>query len=230
MTRLTNIDIAAAVERAVDALATEKERGSAPQAALLLLGEALVRDYRTAPSDRPTTRTFYTKDRLRLAFPSAGAAVPSDKSFHATPDQLGRWLQGHRHRDHVAGEPVEVQLVGPTAPQRGDDGIGRHLYLHVVITTTTTGSVLHDSRTNPTTFTAAEPAPYRPQVATINEVPAPLPDFVGRDVEFNDIVSWLSGSGASAPTFILHGPPGSGKTELAIRAAHALSEQVSIRC
>ena len=229
MTRLTNIDIAAAVERAVDALVTEKERGSAPQATLLLLGKALVRDYRTAPSDRPTTRTFYTKDRLRLAFPAVGATAPSEKSFHATPDQLGRWLDGRRHRDHVAGEPVEVQLVGPTAPQRGDGGIGRHLYLHVVITTPTTGSVLHDSRTNPTTFMAAEPAPYRPAVATINEIPAPLPDFVGRDVEFNDIVASLSGCEASAPTFILHGPPGSGKTELAIRAAHALSEQFSIR-
>lgn len=229
MTRLTNIDIADLVERAVDALASEKERGSAPQAALLLLGKALARDYRTAPSDRPTTRTFYTKDRLRLAFPAVGATAPSEKSFHATPDQLGRWLQGRRHRDHVAGEPVEVQLVGPTAPQRSDGGIGRHLYLHVVITATTPGTVLHDSRATLTTFTSAEPAPYRPQVATINEFPAPLPDFVGRDVEFNDIVSWLSESEASAPTFVLHGPPGSGKTELAIRAAHALSEEFSIR-
>gem|GEM_PF-3402028 len=227
--RLTNIDIAAAVERAVDALATEKERGSAPQATLLLLGNALARDYRTAPSDRPTTRTFYTKDRLRLAFPAVGATAPSEKSFHATADQLGRWLQGRRHRDYVAGEPVDVRLVGPTAPQRGDGGIGRHLYLHVVITTATTKSVLHDSRTNPTTFTTAEPAPSRPQVAAINEIPAPLPDFVGRDVEFNDVVSWLSGSEASAPTFILHGPPGSGKTELALRAAHALSEEFSTR-
>lgn len=43
MMRLTNIDIAAAVERAVDKLATEKERGSAPQATLLLLGKALAR-------------------------------------------------------------------------------------------------------------------------------------------------------------------------------------------
>ncbi|HYK02229.1 MAG TPA: AAA family ATPase [Thermoanaerobaculia bacterium] len=229
MTRLTNIDIAAVVERAVDALAAEKERRSAPQATLLVLGRALARDYRTAPADLPTTRSFYTKDRLRLAFPAVGATAPSEKSFHATPDQLGRWLQGRRHRDHVAGEPVEVQLVGPTAPQRGDGGIGRHLYLHVAITAATTGSVLHDSRATPTRFTPAELAPYHPQVATINEIPAPLPDFVGRDFEFNDIVSWLSGSEASAPTFILHGPPGSGKTELAIRAAHALSEQFSIR-
>lgn len=229
MMRFTNIDIAAVVERAIDALATEKERGSAPQATLLLLGRALARDYRTAPADLPTTRTFYTKDRLRLSFPAVGATAPSEKSFHATPDQLGRWLQGRRLRDHIAGEPVEVQLVGPTAPQRGDGGIGRHLYLHVVITAATTGSVLHDSRATPTTFTPAELAPYRPQVATINEIPAPLPDFVGRDVEFHDIVSWVGGSEASAPTFILHGPPGSGKTELAIRAAHALSEQFSIR-
>lgn len=227
--RLTNIDIAAAVEGAVDALATEKERGSAPQATLLLLGKALARDYRTAPADLPTTRTFYTKDRLRLAFPAVGATAPSEKSFHATPDQLGRWLQGRWHRDHVAGEPVAVQLVGPTAPQRGDGGIGRHLYLHVVITTPASGSVLHDSRTTQTTFTPAESVPYRAQVATINEIPAPLPDFVGRDVEFNDIVSWVGESGTSASTFVLHGPPGSGKTELSIRAAHALSEQFSIR-
>lgn len=229
MSGLTNIDVAALVERATEALAVEKERGSAPQATLRLLGRALARDYRVAPADRPTTRTFYTKDRLRLALPAVGAAVPSEKSFHATPDQLGRWLKDRRHRDTVGGEPVEVRFVGPTAPQREDGGIGRHLYLQVVITAAATGVVLHDSRSVQATFTPAEAEPYRPQWAAINEIPAPLPDFTGRDAEFEDLRSWLGDSASSAPTYVLHGPPGSGKTELAIRVAHALSEQFSIR-
>ncbi|MEO8382922.1 MAG: ATP-binding protein, partial [Acidobacteriota bacterium] len=229
MSGLTNVDVAALVERATEALAAQKERGSAPQATLLLLGRALARDYRVAPADRPTTRTFYTKDRLRLALPAVGAMTPSEKSFHATPDQLGRWAKDRRHRDTVGGETVDVQFVGPTAPQREDEGIGRHLYLHVVITAAATGVVLHDSRSVQATFTPAEPEPYRPQWAAINEIPAPLPDFTGREAEFEDMRSWLGARASSAPTYVLHGPPGSGKTELAIRVAQALSEQFSIR-
>jgi tetratricopeptide (TPR) repeat protein/DNA polymerase III delta prime subunit len=229
MSRLTSIDVAALVEHATEAFAVEKERGSTPQATLLLLGRALARDYRIAPADRPSMRTFYTKDRLRLALPAIGATAPSEKSFHATPDQLGRWLKDRRHRDAVAGETVEVQFVGPTAPQREDGGIGRHLYLQVVVTAAATGVVLHDSRSVQATFTPAEPEAYRPQWAAINEIPAPLQDFTGRAAEFEDMLSWLRESTSSSPTYVLHGPPGSGKTELAIRVAHGLADQFSVR-
>jgi len=228
MMSFTNIDIAQLAERATTTLAEEKDRGSAPRAALLLLGHALARDFRTAPADQPTIRTFYTKENLRLALPAFSASATKE-SFHATPDQLGRWLTTRRHTDAHNGIPVDVQFVGPTAPQRGDHGHRRQLYFHVVVTARDAQSVLYDSRSIAATFIpATPPSPDQPQL-TISEIPAPLPDFVGREAEFEELKARLVPTAEQAPTYVLHGPPGSGKTELAIRAAHALADTFSIR-
>lgn len=215
------------MERATDAFAEAKTRGSAPHAALLLLGHALARDYRSAPGDQPSTRTFYTKASLRHALPTHGAHA-AEKSFHATPDQLGRWLAERPHRDRIGNIDVVVRFVGPTAPQRADGGEPRYLYLHTVISRANDGATLHDSRSLDTTFLPA-PAVAIPAAAPkrIAEIPAPLPDFVGRDAVFSELTEELRAERTA--TYVLHGPPGSGKTELAIRVAHALADAFSIR-
>jgi tetratricopeptide (TPR) repeat protein/DNA polymerase III delta prime subunit len=215
------------VARATDALAEEKTRGSAPHATLLLLGHALAHDYRSAPGDQPSTRTFYTKASLRNALATHGAHA-SEKSFHATPDQLGRWLAERPHRDRIGNVDLVVRFVGPTAPQREDGGQPRYLYLHVAISRASDGATLHDSRSLDTAFVPAPAVAMAAAVAKrIAEIPAPLPDFVGRDAVFKELTEELRA--ARTATYVLHGPPGSGKTELAIRVAHALADDFTIR-
>ncbi|MPZ86043.1 MAG: tetratricopeptide repeat protein [Actinophytocola sp.] len=61
--------------------------------------------------------------------------------------------------------------------------------------------------------------------AVPRQLPAGLTGFVGREEALAALVRGLTAAGgSSAPVFAIHGPGGAGKTALALRAAHAISE------
>jgi tetratricopeptide (TPR) repeat protein len=66
-----------------------------------------------------------------------------------------------------------------------------------------------------------EPSGYRlvPRKPGPRQLPADLPDFVGRTEEIAKAL------GSTAPVLAITGPPGVGKTSLAVHLAHRLSEQ-----
>src|SRR5207245_10164401 len=71
---------------------------------------------------------------------------------------------------------------------------------------------------------AAVPSPtldVSAPVATPGNLPFPLTSFVGREVELVEIARLL----ASSRLVTLTGPPGAGKTRLALQAAHGLARE-----
>src|SRR5947209_5663988 len=83
---------------------------------------------------------------------------------------------------------------------------------------------------------AADPAPAvvgetAPVVVTA-PFPADLPDLVGRETEIAQLESWLdTASSRPAPAVLtVSGPPGAGKTSLAVHLAHRLAGRYRTRC
>ncbi|MBP2473829.1 DNA-binding SARP family transcriptional activator/tetratricopeptide (TPR) repeat protein [Crossiella equi] len=74
----------------------------------------------------------------------------------------------------------------------------------------------------PAPVVAPVPAPTRP--GSLSQLPPNIAGFVGREEETTDLGELLRGAGSamSVPVVTLTGPPGVGKTALAIRAAHAV--------
>lgn len=68
------------------------------------------------------------------------------------------------------------------------------------------------------------PAATVPGWPTPRQLPRDIPDFVGRD-DTVDLVSVLLGDPDSMPVVTVTGSPGTGKTTLAIRAAHRVAER-----
>ncbi|TXS53163.1 tetratricopeptide repeat protein [Streptomyces sp. uw30] len=66
------------------------------------------------------------------------------------------------------------------------------------------------------------------------QLPEPMGPFAGRRPEMARIGQWVQAARASTETkptvVVLHGPPGSGRTALAIRAAHELKDQFRGAC
>ncbi|WP_158103273.1 AfsR/SARP family transcriptional regulator, partial [Crossiella equi] len=64
-------------------------------------------------------------------------------------------------------------------------------------------------------------------VRGLPRLPPDLPDFVGREQELAQVAELLAGGPlrTAAPIVVLSGPPGRGKTALAVRAAHRLAER-----
>ncbi|EHR60280.1 AfsR/SARP family transcriptional regulator [Saccharomonospora cyanea] len=86
-------------------------------------------------------------------------------------------------------------------------------------------AILHDEE--PTTFRAlgpaevrtwrpAEPSPSGPGC----QLPPDIADFVGRERELTDIHAALRRKGSAPSIVVMSGPPGVGKTTVAVRAAH----------
>ncbi|TXS07757.1 ATP-binding protein, partial [Streptomyces sp. adm13(2018)] len=69
---------------------------------------------------------------------------------------------------------------------------------------------------------------------SFSQLPDPGGDFAGRREELARITRWVQTGRASAATrptvVLLHGEPGSGRTALAVRAAHALRDQFRGAC
>jgi tetratricopeptide (TPR) repeat protein/DNA-binding XRE family transcriptional regulator len=69
---------------------------------------------------------------------------------------------------------------------------------------------------------APQPAPA-PAAAPVCQLPADLPDFVGRDHELDRLCTALAAADRAVPLAAVSGPPGIGKTALTVRAAHRLA-------
>ncbi|MGO1053155.1 AfsR/SARP family transcriptional regulator [Crossiella sp. CA198] len=71
------------------------------------------------------------------------------------------------------------------------------------------------------------PIAEAPRAGVPRQLPPDLADFVGREPELTQIGELLAGAapGTAAPIVVLSGPPGIGKTALAVRAAHRLGER-----
>ncbi|MER5274778.1 tetratricopeptide repeat protein [Streptomyces sp. NPDC002809] len=69
---------------------------------------------------------------------------------------------------------------------------------------------------------------------SFSHLPAPETRFAGRRAELTRIGQWVHAARASTETkptvVVLHGPPGAGRTSLAIRAAHDLKDQFRGAC
>ncbi|MDQ0811534.1 tetratricopeptide (TPR) repeat protein [Streptomyces sp. B3I7] len=69
---------------------------------------------------------------------------------------------------------------------------------------------------------------------SFGQLPAPVDRFAGRRTELSRIAQWVHAARASTGTrptvVVLHGAPGSGRTSLALRAAHDLRDQFRGAC
>jgi tetratricopeptide (TPR) repeat protein len=87
----------------------------------------------------------------------------------------------------------------------------------------------------PAEQTALPGAPAEPAVATaLARASAQLPlqqgSFFGRDAAISRIAGWAEEGGTRATVVVLHGPPGAGRTALAVRAAQVLAARFSGSC
>ncbi|WHT21202.1 BTAD domain-containing putative transcriptional regulator [Crossiella sp. CA-258035] len=80
----------------------------------------------------------------------------------------------------------------------------------------------NDSSLGPATPHTSAPSAAAPRGAGLSQLPPNIADFVGRDAEIGHIGELLRGAGSamSVPVVTLTGPPGVGKTALAVQAAH----------
>ncbi len=74
-------------------------------------------------------------------------------------------------------------------------------------------------------LSAVPPPAGRPPAP--RQLPAVTPNFVGRDAERETLTALLSEASASAPIAVISGPPGVGKTTLAVRWAHQAAHRFS---
>ncbi|MFE4823228.1 AAA family ATPase [Streptomyces sp. NPDC056704] len=69
---------------------------------------------------------------------------------------------------------------------------------------------------------------------SFGQLPEPAGPFTGRRTELNRVAQWVHAARASTETkptvVVLHGAPGSGRSTLAIRAAHSLKDQFRGAC
>ena len=69
---------------------------------------------------------------------------------------------------------------------------------------------------------------------SFGQLPEPDGPFAGRRAELAQIAQWVHAARASTETrptvVVLHGAPGSGRTTLAVRAAHELKDQFRGAC
>ena len=66
-------------------------------------------------------------------------------------------------------------------------------------------------------------AEVRPAWIPVRQLPAPPPDFTGRLADIESLIRRMPG--ASLPVTVITGPPGAGKTALAVKVAHLLSSK-----
>lgn len=69
---------------------------------------------------------------------------------------------------------------------------------------------------------------------SFTQLPDPVRPFAGRKAELERVAQWVRQARAATETrptvVVLHGPPGSGRTALALRAAHELNDQFRGAC
>ncbi|MFG2994621.1 AAA family ATPase [Streptomyces sp. NPDC048257] len=74
----------------------------------------------------------------------------------------------------------------------------------------------------PTTAAAAHTTPLRPLVVP-RQLPFCRPDLTGHEHRLADLIALLTDPRSPAPSAVISGPPGSGKSALAARAAHRVA-------
>ncbi|MCS7478914.1 hypothetical protein ACFFQW_36280 [Umezawaea endophytica] len=108
----------------------------------------------------------------------------------------------------------------PASPERAVRAVVlrlRHLLgVPDLVTTEPSGYRLRVPREDVDALVDRDPAPADPGPPVPAQLPADLPDFVGRREQVAEL------AGATAPVLVISGPPGIGKTALAVRAAHRL--------
>jgi DNA-binding SARP family transcriptional activator/tetratricopeptide (TPR) repeat protein len=70
-----------------------------------------------------------------------------------------------------------------------------------------------------------EPPQVRPHWVVQCQLPLDISDFVGRTEHIEDVTAFFQADGDAMPIGVVSGPPGIGKTSLAVRIAHRLRER-----
>ncbi|WP_119286853.1 tetratricopeptide repeat protein [Streptomyces sp. YIM 130001] len=143
------------------------------------------------------------------------------------------WPAAHRQAGalHQPGGPEQLRLQWLTALEVR--GIRPYLdQQRVVAAATTTGA----KKPPPLRRTDKSAAARRRTVLanSFGQLPEPQGPFAGRRQDMAQIGQWVHAARASTETrptvVVLHGPPGSGRSTLALRAAHGLKDQFRGAC
>ncbi|WP_340376511.1 tetratricopeptide repeat protein [Streptomyces sp. SS7] len=169
----------------------------------------------------------------------AGVAVGVVGAATTVVKVAGAHLPAAHHQAGRAGQPggaEQLRLQWLTALEVR--GIRPFLDQQRVLDATTGPRPVHPAKTpGPQLKGADKSAAARGRTVleqSFGQLPEPVGPFAGRRAELTQIRQWVQAARASTETrptvVVLHGPPGSGRSALAVRAAHELRDQFRGAC